>query len=253
MTTRASVASLRAMRSENYARRNIRVAILTDDRVLSRTIGTLVASMGWDAEVIQPVDLADATSPAWDLIVVATNGETIPIATTCAQASRDARQPVLVVSYNQDPQVIADALNSGADDYVIAPFDASECQARMRVLVKRSETPSRLHTRMVWIEPLLRTIGIGSRYATLSSREWTLLELLIEAKEAPVSAATIEERLWGSAGRQSTLASVVSRLRDRLQSHRLDGIEIVTVRNVGYAVRFDDLDTSHLFGSPQAD
>jgi DNA-binding response OmpR family regulator len=219
---------------------------LAGNRLIAESVTGLITSMGWDSELIESSSLGPSTSGDWDLIVIATTDETFPIARTCAQASRDAHQHVLVISSNADPQTIADALNSGADDYVIAPFDIDECRARMRVLVSRSDHASRPHSKLIWIEPMLRTVGIGSLHATLSTREWSLLKILIDAGQEPVAAATIEERLWGGAGRQSTLASVVSRLRTRLESHRLEGIEIVTVRGIGYAIRYQGLDTSLL-------
>jgi DNA-binding response OmpR family regulator len=103
---------------------------------------------------------------------------------------------------------------------------------------------------MLWIEPISRTVGIGLRHATLSAREWSLLMLLLDADQQPVASSVIEEKIWGEVGRQSTLASVVSRLRDRLQAHRLPAIEILTVRGSGYAVRLYDVDTSLLRQSP---
>jgi len=246
----AALHTIRPLRGDPH---RVSVAILTDASDLAESIIGVVSSMGWESVPIQTADLTASASHIWDLIVVAAVGETFPIPSICAQASRNTRQRVMVVSNNQDPQRIADALNSGADDYLIAPFDADECRARMRMLVKRSGQRSKPHDKLVWIEPLLRTIGIGSRHATLSTREWALLSILIDARQEPVPAATIEEQIWGATGRQSTLASVVSRVRDRLQSRHLTGIEIVTVRGTGYSIRFDDLDTSQLHGSTSND
>lgn len=243
---RSDSSSVRTQRAAAGASEAVTVALLADERGLAEMAAELIAAVGWAVDPIDVQDLAAATGQVWDLIVIATDGDSIQIAPACALASRDARQRVLIISHEHDPQIIADALNSGADDYVIAPFDMDECRARMRVLVKRSGIPSQPHSNMLWIEPLLRTVGIGSLHATLSSREWSLLKMLIDADQQPVTAEKIEEQLWGAAGRQSTLASVVSRLRQRLDSHRLTGIEIVTVRGTGYAVRYTGLDTSHL-------
>ena len=252
VVSRPASAPLRAVPSDRDMTASVTVALLASDQQLAESIAELVAGLGWDRVLIYPADLDPSTSFYWDLIVIATSGDSAQIAPICAQASRNARQRVLVISYNHDPQVIADALNSGADDYLIAPFDADECRARMKMLVKRSGIPSRPHARLLWVEPLLRTIGIGSMHATLSSREWALLAILLEAGQQPVAAARIEEQLWGGAGRQSTLASVVSRLRTRLETHRLEGIEIVTVRSIGYAIRFHGLDISLLQGGSRS-
>jgi DNA-binding response OmpR family regulator len=243
---RPAAAALRTVRSEQNARSGVTVALLAGNRMIAVSVTDLITSMGWDCELIESSSLGPTTSTDWDLIVIATTDETYPIARICALASRDSRQHVLVISSNSDSQTIADALNSGADDYVIAPFDIDECRARMRVLVSRSDHASRPHSKLIWIEPMLRTVGIGSQHVTLSMREWSLLKILIDAGQQPVSAAMIEEQLWGGTGRQSTLASVVSRLRTRLEAHKLEGIEIATVRGVGYAIRFQGLDTSLL-------
>lgn len=243
-TTPPAVTRLKVMPPDTGRQAGMSVAILIEDGFDAESIDDQIAALGWDRMLIQPEVIDASAASYWDLIVVASNGKTSAIAPICAQVSRDARQRVLVISRNRDPQVIADALNAGADDYVIVPFDAAECRARMMALVHRSGVPSQPHSQLLWVEPLSRTIGVGSLHTMLSAREWTLLATLIEAEQMPVGAEQIAARLWGTTGRKATLASVVSRLRLRLRAHHIHGIEIMTIRGNGYAIRYDVVDSS---------
>jgi len=246
-TTLPAPTRLRIMPTRADAQASAKVALLVDDGERADAVAELIAELGWSVELIRLAELDTSTASYWDLIIIVTNMGATQILQICARASRDVRQRIMVISRHRDPQLIADVLNAGADDYLIAPFDADECRARMNALVHRSGVQSRSHSQhMLWVEPLTRTIGVGSTHTSLSSREWHLLMILIEAQQQPVSAAQLEARIWGTIGHQSTLASIISRLRHRLRANQLYGIDVVTIRNTGYAVRYDSLNSSLL-------
>jgi two-component system, OmpR family, response regulator QseB len=107
--------------------------------------------------------------------------------------------PVLVLTARD---AIADriiGLDSGADDYLVKPFDLDELSARIRALLRRrsgrSETVMRFAE--LALDPANHQAFIGDHEISLSAKEFALLEALIDRAGAVLSRAQLEQRLYG--------------------------------------------------------
>ncbi len=143
--------------------------------------------------------------------------------------------PVLVLAAKGTAADRVDGLEAGADDYLDKPFDRSELIARCRALLRRSQGRSvnLIRYRDLTISPTAKTIAIGDKHVTLTSREWAILIQLMTNQGIPQSRPRLEENLYGW---QEEIASNaievhVSNLRKKLGANL-----IRTVRGIGYVV-----------------
>ena len=152
-----------------------------------------------------------------------------------AESLPDPHTPVLVMTARDEVASRIAALDLGADDYVTKPFDPDELAARMRALRRRAAGRSQAllrHGDLV-LDPAARTALRAGEPVALSSREFAVLQALLEARPRVLSRQQIEAALynWDSALDSNAIEVHVHHLRKKLG----DGV-IRTLRGVGYFV-----------------
>jgi two-component system copper resistance phosphate regulon response regulator CusR len=131
-------------------------------------------------------------------------------------------------------------LDRGGDDYLVKPFALAELLARVRALLRRTQTPSEI----VPIEVCGITVDFKKRRVTINDevldfppREYDLLVYLIENRREHVSREMLAREVWQVESRATSLNNVIdvhiSRLRERLQPYGKDTL-IKTIRGVGF-------------------
>ena len=151
---------------------------------------------------------------------------------------RDWRQrgnavPVLVLTARDAVPDRVKGLDSGADDYLVKPFDLTELLARMRALLRRQTGRARdlIEVGTLRLDPVAHTVEYRGRPVPLSAREFTLLHALLETPGAVLSREQLEDRLygWGEEVESNAVEVHIHNLR-----RKLDSRIIRTVRGVGY-------------------
>jgi len=145
--------------------------------------------------------------------------------------------PILVLTARASLHDRVSGLRSGADDYLVKPFDFDELMARLEALLRR---PGRLLESSLQVGNLTfdtesRQVFIDDIPQVLFAREATVLELLMRHKGRVVSKKLVEDHIFGSHCDVSSNAVevYVHRLRRQLSGHGAK-IRIHTVRGVGY-------------------
>jgi len=143
--------------------------------------------------------------------------------------------PVLVITARDTLRDRVKGLDTGADDYLVKPFDLDELAARVRALLRRAAGRAAPEIRCgpVRLNPATREVFVHARPVALSAREFALLEALAERPGMVLSRARLEDRLygWGEEIASNAVEVHVHNLRRKL------GIEIIrNVRGVGYTL-----------------
>ena len=141
--------------------------------------------------------------------------------------------PVLVTTARDTVDDRIRGLDSGADDYLVKPYDLDELSARIRALLRRSagRADPVIERGELTISPATREVVYRGRPVILSSKEYALLAALAERQGVVWSRAQLEEKLynWDNTVGSNAIEVHIHHLRRKLSD---DAIK--TVRGVGY-------------------
>ncbi len=151
------------------------------------------------------------------------------------------RIPVLLLTARTATADRVEGLDSGADDYLPKPFELEELLARVRALLRRSESGAVVATHRVAdlvIDSAKRTVTRGDRSVVLTKTEFDILELLARNADIVLSRSQIYEDIWGYDFESSSksLDVHVGYLRRKLEEGGEERL-LHTVRGIGYVLR----------------
>lgn len=153
---------------------------------------------------------------------------------------RGSTTPVLVLTARSRVEDRVDALDTGADDYLVKPFDFREFEARVRALLRRvgGEATNTLSCGDISIDRLTRMVKVGGREVHMKRREMTLLEIMLSRPGRVFSKEDLLDRMFGfdEAPNSNTVEVYVARLRQKIEGAKT---RIVTVRGFGYQMVID--------------
>lgn len=146
------------------------------------------------------------------------------------------RAPILMLVARDAPADRIGALDEGADDYLVMPFDFGELLARLRALQRRplGERSPVLVCGSLSVNPSTREAQIAGTPTQLTPREFTILEVLIRKSPAVVQRRSIALQAWSEeadAVGSNTIDVHMVRLRAKLVG---SDVKIETVRGAGY-------------------
>jgi DNA-binding response OmpR family regulator len=214
----------------------MRVLVVEDHATLADRIaqGLRQAGMAVDTAYDGTAALDAAAQTAYDVIVLDRDMPGVHGDRVCrAVAGTGPRILMLTAAGDVDDRV--DGLELGADDYLPKPFVFAELVARVRALSRRApSSPPILHRGDLSVDLARHRARRGSRPLSLTRKEFGILELLLTADGALVSAEELLEHVWdANADPFSNIVSVtMTRLRRKLGEPPL----IETVVGKGYRV-----------------
>jgi two-component system OmpR family response regulator len=220
--------------------------LVEDNRALSEGLVAILRGSGYAVDVVSDGASADAVTATenFDLVILdLTLPEMDGLDVLRAMRARQSKAAVLILTARGAPDERVRGLDLGADDYMIKPFDVSEFEARVRVLLRRQAglRSSLVSYGTISFDLNSRSFSAGGVTLDIPARELGLLEILfmragkVVAKEAIIQSLTaFDDDLSANA-----IEQYVSRLRKRLAPH---GLTVRTARGIGYYLdkRVDD-------------
>lgn len=143
--------------------------------------------------------------------------------------------PVIFLTVRGDLRDVVDGFESGADDYVVKPFEMEVLYSRIRALLRRTgERAGRyLSCQGICVDRDRRVVICQKEEVSLTAAEYELLVYFLEQKGKTITRERLLEQVWDMNGvyvNDNTLTVTIKRLRDKL--HRPPCLK--TVRSVGY-------------------
>jgi two-component system, OmpR family, response regulator MprA len=175
--------------SERYS--SGRVLIVEDDEAIADVLRRTLRQEGH--EVRSSVDGVDALRAAEefipDLVILDLGLPGLDGVEVCRRLRDESDVPILILTARSDLGDRVEGLDSGADDYLVKPFERQELLARMRALMRRR--PPRGSAALVvgdlLLNPDTREVSRGDRQIELTNREFELLEYLMRNERLVVS------------------------------------------------------------------
>ncbi len=216
----------------------MRVLLIEDDHVLGAAIRDHVLASGHAVDWMQRLDDARLAlkSVSYELVLLDLNlpdGRGLDLLRELRATG--SKVPVIITTAQDQVAIRIEGLNSGADDYLVKPFDLAEMGARIAAVARRygGDPSPEISSAGLTVDIGRRVATINGKPADLTAREWAVLERLFARRGAVVTKSEIEDSLYafGAEVESNAVEVYVSRLRKKL------GKDFVkTIRGLGYQV-----------------
>ena len=226
----------------------MRLLLVEDDRMIGESLRGALRLEGYAVDWVRDAAAAHATlaTERFELVLLdlglpagGGQGSDVPAASGLdvlrALRARDDATPVIVLTARDGPGDKVAGLDSGADDYLVKPFDLDELTARIRAVLRRHSGRAQpaLAFGGVTLDPATRQVSRDGVPVLLSAREFAVLEALMLRPGALLSRAQLEDRLygWGEEIESNAVSVYIHQLRRKL------GVDFIqNIRGVGYFV-----------------
>lgn len=215
-----------------------RLLLVEDDRLLGDGIRKVLTQRGDQVQWVKDGHsaLACVSGGGQDLVLLDLNLPGIS-GFEILQSIRAVKNeiPILVLTARSEVVDRVRALDCGADDYLVKPFDIDELSARIRALRRRASgmTDDILCHGDLVMDSCAHAVSLAEKPISLSVREFGLLQILLENRGRVLSRKQLEEKLygWGDEVASNSVEVHVHNLRKKL------GCDLIrTLRGVGYII-----------------
>ena len=217
-----------------------RILVVDDDPALAEMIGIVLRTEGFDpvfcGDGLQALDVFHNSKPdlvLLDLMLPGKDGIAV-----CGEIRAESGVPVIMLTAKSDTADVVRGLESGADDYVVKPFNPKELVARIRTRLR--PTPAGLADTLqvgdITVDVAGHEVRRGDIRINLTPLEFELLLALAMKPQQVFTREMLLEQVWGYHYKADTrLVNVhVQRLRAKVEEDPDNPRIVMTVRGVGY-------------------
>ncbi len=174
-----------------------------------------------------------------DLILMDFNLPDMSGLEACRKIRLSFTGPIIMVTVRKSERDKIDALDSGADDYVVKPFAMGELLARVRAALRRCtiEQPlPKIETSELTVDVKKRAVDVCGDRIHLTRREFDVLRVLVSEQGKPLTYRNILRAVWGPDYGEETenLRVVINKLRKKIEKDPAHPRFILTEHCIGY-------------------
>ena len=217
-----------------------RILVVDDDTALAEMIGIVLRTEGFEpsfcADGAEAVETFRSVRPdliLLDLMLPGMDGIEI-----CTRIRSESGVPIIMLTARTDTADVVRGLESGADDYIVKPFNPKELVARIRTRMRPAVVPENAVQRIgdLVVDIAGHEVRRGDEVIALTPLEFELLVALASKPQQVFSREELLEQVWGYHYKADTrLVNVhVQRLRAKVERDPDNPKIVTTVRGVGY-------------------
>ncbi len=224
--------------------RSPRVLVVEDDDAIAQVLQRSLRMEGYDVRVTgdgpSALDAAHGFLPDLVILDLGLPGgmDGIDVAKRLRATEDDV--PILVLTARDAVESRVQGLDSGADDYLVKPFERQELLARLRALLRRRPPRGQASLTVgdLDLNPDTHEVSRGGRSIELTQREFELLEYLMRNERIVISRQRLLDEVWGydPFSMTNTIEVFVSNLRRKLEADGEPRL-LHTIRGAGYVLR----------------
>jgi two-component system response regulator MprA len=219
-----------------------RVLVVEDDDEIAQALARSLRMEGYEVRLAPDGEdaLDQAISFVPDLVVLDLGLPKLDGIEVAKRLRASDDTPILMLTARDALESRVEGLDSGADDYLVKPFERQELLARLRALLRRR--PPRGAASVVvgdlMLNPDTHEVTRGERPIELTQREFELLEYLMRNERIVVARQRLLEEVWGydPFATTNTIEVFVSNLRRKLEAGGEPRL-LHTIRGAGYVLR----------------
>jgi two-component system, OmpR family, response regulator MprA len=230
------------MSLSNGASAEGRILVVEDDEEIVEVLRRSLRAEGYEVrssgDGVEALDLAAAFVP--DVVVLDLGLPRMDGVEVCRRLRAESDVPILMLTARSETEDRVGGLDSGADDYLVKPFERKELLARIRALLRRRPPrgAASLQVADLTLNPASREVRRGEREIELTNREFELLEHLMRNERLVVSRESLLDEVWGydPTAATNTIDVFVSNLRRKLEAGGETRL-LHTKRGAGYVLK----------------
>jgi two-component system response regulator QseB len=216
----------------------MRLLLVEDDELLGDAVKAGLTQFGYVVDWVKDGEIAKqiVRSESFELIILDLGLPRLSgMALLQSIRQNGISTPVIILTARDAIEDRVKGLDSGADDYIVKPFDLNELGARIRALTRRSQgrADTEIRYKNMIIDPAAHNVTINGELINISRREFALLLKLFENIGHVVSRDQLMHSIysWDDEVDSNTIEVHIHNLRKKLDGHL-----IRTIRGVGYMV-----------------
>lgn len=220
----------------------MRLLLVEDDELLGDAVKTGLMQFGYVVDWLKDGESARAAlkSESFELVILDLGLPKLSGIQLLQYIRQEGNAtPVIILTARESVESRVKGLDTGADDYIIKPFDLNELSARVRALIRRSQgrADAVIQYRNVTLNPAAHSVMVDNELINVPRREFALLQKLLESTGHVLSREKLMQSIygWDEDVDSNALEVHVHNLRKKLNANY-----IRTIRGVGYMIDKDE-------------